>query len=110
MNDGLKSTGAVALVAGGIAAAFALATCCALPVLLGSAALVFAPIAVASEAHSQALTAISAIGLAGSVGMAARAPRHCEPGAVCARPWFRWGVVVAASAGLVLLVLAKAYA
>lgn len=110
MNDGFKSTGAIALVTGGIASAFALATCCALPFLFGSAALVFAPIALASEPHNQLLTAIAAVGLLGSVGVTARAPKHCQPNAVCARPWFRWSIIIAALVGLVLLVLAKVYA
>ena len=110
MNDSLKSTGAVALVTGGVASAFALATCCAIPFFFGSAALVFAPIALESEPHSQLLTALSAIGLLGSVGLAAPAPRHCNPDAVCARPWFRWSIFAAALIGLVLLVLAKVYA
>jgi mercuric ion transport protein len=110
MNDGVKSTGAVALVASGIASAFALATCCAFPILFGSAAVVFAPIAVATEPHSQLLTAISAIGLIGSIGVAARAPRHCKPNAVCARPWFRWSIIAAAVLGAVVLIAAKYYA
>ena len=110
MNDSLKSTGAVALVAGGVASAFALASCCAIPFFFGSAALVLAPIALASEPHSQLLTAISVVGLAGSAGVAARGPKHCEPGAMCARRWFRWSILIAAGIGLVLLVLAKVYA
>ena len=110
MNDSLKSTGAVALVVGGVASAFALATCCALPFFFGSAALVFAPIAIASEPHSQLLTALSAVGLVGSVAVAARAPNSCRKNAVCARPWFRWSIVTAAVAGLALLLLAKLYA
>lgn len=109
MNDNLKSTGAVALVAGGIAAAFALATCCAIPFFFGSAALVFAPIALASEPHSQLLTVISAVGLFSSVGVAASAPKHCRPGAICARPSFRWSILAASVIGLTLLVLAKLY-
>ncbi len=110
MTDGLKSTGAVALVASGVAAAFALATCCALPFLFGSAALVFAPIALASEPHGGLLTAVSAVGLLGSVGVAARAPKHCEPEALCSRPWFRRSIFLAALVGFTLLVLAKYYA
>ena len=110
MNDSLKSTGAVVLVTGGIASAFALATCCAIPFFFGSAALVFAPIAMASEPHSQLLTAISVVGLLGSVGVAARAPKHCEASALCARPGFRWSIFGAALIGLVLLVLGKVYA
>jgi mercuric ion transport protein len=110
MNDGIKSIGAIALVGSGIASAFALATCCAFPILFGSAAVAFAPIAVATEPHSQLLTAISAIGLIGSVGVAARAPRRCNPNTVCARPWFRWSIIAAAVLGAVLLVGAKYYA
>lgn len=110
MNDSLKSTGAVALVVGGVASAFALATCCALPFFFGSAAIVFAPIALASEPHSQLLTAISAIGSVGSVVVATRGPKSCAPNAICARPWFRLSIIIAAGAGLVLLGLAKFYA
>lgn len=110
MNDSLKSTGAIALVAGGVASAFALATCCALPFLFGSAALVFTPIAIAAESHNNLLTAISAVGLFGSVGLAARSPKHCEARTVRARTWFRWAILITALIGLVLLVLAKVYA
>lgn len=110
MNDAIRSTGAVALVTGGIASAFALACCCAFPILLGSAAAALAPIAVLSEPHSELLTAICAFGLIGSVGVAFRAPKHCEPGAICARPWFRWTIIAAALIGAALLVLAKSYA
>lgn len=110
MNEGVKSAGAVALVTGGIASAFALATCCAFPILLGSTATALAPIAVASEPHSGLLTAISAIGLVSSVSLAARAPRHCNPHALCARPWFRWSIIAAAALGAVLLFTAKYYA
>lgn len=110
MKDSLKSTGAVALVVGGIASAFALATCCALPFFFGSAALVFAPIAILSEPHSQLLTALSAMGLIGSVAVTAQAPKACKQNAVCARRWFRWSIVIAAVAGFALLLLAKLYA
>ena len=110
MNDNIKSTSAVALVAAGAGSAFALATCCAIPFFFGSAAMVFAPIALASEPHSQMLTAISAVGLVGSVGIAIHASKHCEAGAVCARPWFRWSIFIAALVGVVLLLLGKVYA
>jgi len=113
MNDGMKSTGAVALVAGGIGAAFALAACCAVPLLLASlgiGAVWLAPVVSASQPHAEALTGVSAIALLGSVGVVARAPKHCEPSATCARPWFRWTVIAAALVGAVLLVLSKVYA
>jgi mercuric ion transport protein len=110
MHDGLKSTGAVALVSGGIASAFALATCCAFPILLGTAAAGLAPIALATEPHDQLVTAVSAIGLIGGVAIAGGAPKHCKADSVCARSWFRLSVVGAAVIGAVLLVLAKVYA
>ena len=113
MKDGIKSTGAVALVAGGIGAAFALAACCAVPLLLSSlgiGAAWLAPVVSASQPHTGALTGLSAIALLGSVGVVARAPTHCEPTATCARPWFRWTIVVAAVIGAVLLALSKLYA
>ena len=106
----MQSTGAFALLTGGIVSAFALATCCAFPILFGSAAVAFAPIAVAAEPHSELLTAISAIGLIGSVGLAARAPSHCKSDAFCARPWFRWSIIVTAMLGAILLATAKYYA
>lgn len=110
LNDGYKSTGAVALVCAGIASAFALAACCALPVLFGSAALVLAPLAIASEPHTQLLTAISPASLIGSVAVVAASSRRCVPGSVCSRPAFRWGVIAAAVVGAALLALSKVYA
>jgi mercuric ion transport protein len=113
MRDTLKSTGAVALVAGGIGAAFSLAACCAVPALLAAAGIGAAwltPLVSASQPHAEALTGVSALALLGSVGVVARTPKHCEPNAACARPWFRWSVVAAALVGAILLVLSKAYA
>jgi mercuric ion transport protein len=113
MNDGMKSTGAVALVTGGIGAAFALAACCAVPALLASIGLGAAwlvPIVSASQPHAEVLTGVSAVALLGGVGVVARAPKHCATNSTCARPWFRWTVIAAALAGAVLLVLSKVYA
>jgi len=113
MNDGLKSTAAIALVGGGIASAFALAACCAVPILLagiGIGAAGLAPIVAATQPHSTLITALSVLGLAGGAGVVARAPKHCDPGSVCARPWFRWSIIAAAVVGGALLVLSKIYA
>jgi mercuric ion transport protein len=113
MNDGIKSTGAVALAGGGIAAAFALASCCAIPLFLAAAGLGagwLLPIVSASQPHTGTLTAVSAVALLGSVGLVARPPKACEPGSLCARPCFRWTVVAAAVLGAALLVLSKLYA
>ena len=113
MNDGTKSTGAVALVTGGIASAFCLAACCAIPFLLagmglGSAWL--APVVSASQPHSGILTAFSLVALGSSVALVWRASGRCEPGSLCSRPAFRWTVTGAAVLGLILLVLSKIYA
>lgn len=113
MNDGARSTGAVALVTGGIASAFALAACCAIPLFLagfglGSTWLV--PIVSESQPHARVLTAAAILALIGSIGLVWRAPKPCEPGSLCARPPFRWGVTGAALIGAVLLVLSKIYA
>ncbi|HEU4704674.1 MAG TPA: mercuric transporter MerT family protein [Sphingomicrobium sp.] len=112
MNDGAKSAGAVALVSGGIASAFALAACCALPFLLagvgiGSAWL--APIVSASQPFANLLTAVSAVALAGAVLLVWRAPARCSPGSLCARPAFRRAVTGAAALGAILLILAQVY-
>jgi mercuric ion transport protein len=110
MSDGLKSASAIALVAGGVGTAFALAACCAMPYLLagvGIGAAWLAPVVSASQPHAEALTAVSAAALLGSVGVVARAPTHCAPSTICARPWFRWSVIAATLIGAVLLALSK---
>lgn len=113
MNDRAKSTSAIALVTGGIASAFALAACCAIPFALaglglGSAWL--APIVSASQPRASVLTAISVLALAASVVLVWRSPNHCEPGSLCAHPAFRWSVTAAAMVGAILLALSKIYA
>ena len=101
------------MVVGGIGAAFALAACCAVPLLLASlgiGAVWLAPVVSASQPHAAALTGASAIALLGSVCIVARAPNHCKPNTTCSRSWFRWTVITAAFVGAVLLVLSKVYA
>lgn len=113
MRDDVKSTGAVALVTGGIATAFCLAACCAIPILLAGVGIGTAwltPVVSASQPHVGILTAVSVVALIGSVVIVWRAPKHCQPGSLCARPAFRWAVTVAALIGAVLLVLSKIYA
>jgi len=113
MRDGLKTTGAVALVTGGIVSAFALAACCAIPILLagiGISADWLAPVVMASQPHATLLTIVSLVALAGSVITVWWAPKHCRPGAVCARPGFRWTLTGAAVVGAILLILSKVYA
>ena len=113
MNEGTKSTGAVALATGGVASAFSLAACCALPFLLagvgiGSAWL--APVVSVSQPHTGVLTAFSLVALIGSVALVWRDAGRCEPGSLRARPSFKWAITVAAVVGLAMLLLSKIYA
>lgn len=114
MKVEVKTTGAVALVSSGIVAAFGLAACCAIPFLLagigiGAAASWLAPIVSASQPYATVLTIFSLVTLVGSVVIVWRAPRHCQPSSVCARPAFRWAITGAAVIGAILLMLSKIY-
>ena len=113
MKDGLKSTGAVALVGSGTAAAFSLAACCAMPFLLagtGIGAGWLAPLVSASQPYTTILTGFALAALIGSVAIVWRVPRQCQPGSLCARPAFKWGVTGAAVIGAILLAASKIYA
>ena len=113
MRDKVKSGGAVVLAGSGVAAAFALAACCAIPILLaalGIGASWLVPVVSASMPYTGLLTVLSVAALAGSVFLVVRAGQTCQPGDLCARPAFRWSVIVAAAIGAVLLVLSKIYA
>ena len=113
MNDRAKMAGAVALAASGIASAFSLAACCAIPFLLAGAGLSagwLAPIVSASQPHAEILTGGSLLALIGSVTAVWAARRSCAPGSICSRPGFRWAITGAAVIGAVLLALSKIYA
>ena len=77
------------LTLGGLAAAFGLASCCALPLLLGTLGLStawLAGIAVFSVGHRGILLGIGAIGLIGGAALLWRQQRvaaTCGPGGVC---------------------------
>lgn len=114
MKGRARSTGAVALVTGGLASAFGLAACCAIPFLLAAmgigAAGWLAPVASATQPHASILTILSAAALAASVAIVWRAPGRCDHGSICAKPAFRWAVTSAAAIGAILLILSKIYA
>jgi mercuric ion transport protein len=104
----------VLLTLGGLAAAFGVASCCALPMLLagvglGSAWL--ATIAAASTSHRELLMGAAALCLTGGVGFLWRQSRPgiCAPGSVCARPSIRLLTLVGLMAGFVLLYLGYTY-
>src|SRR4051812_14408384 len=113
MQDGIKSTGAVTLAIGGVGAAFSLAACCALPLLLVSVGLSpywVTPAAGLGERLGFCLVILSIVALAGAVFIVLRAPKTCAPGSLCVRPWFRVAIMALALLGVVLLVLAHIYA
>lgn len=113
MQDRVKSTGAVALAGSGVAAAFALAACCAVPLFLATLGISsnwLVPMVSVTMPYTGLLTGFAAVALAASVFIALRARRTCQPGDLCARPVFRWSVIVAAFIGAVLLILSKIYA
>ena len=88
-------SGAGLLTLGGLAAAFGLASCCALPLLLGTLGLGtawLAGVAVFSVGHRGILLAIGAIGLIGGAGLLwrqQRAAATCGPDGVCTPPAVR---------------------
>lgn len=112
MKTDAKAAGAAALATGGFGAAFALAACCGLPVLLAGAGVGAAwlvPIARASSSYSSVLTVLAILGLAGSALLLLAAPRVCKPGSLCARPAFRLAIAAVAASGAALLFISKAY-
>ena len=112
MKSADRSNGAIALVVGGIASAFALSACCALPILLVGAGLSpywLAPFATVGSQFSVPLTILAVACLAGSAFIVFRSVRTCEPGDLCARPWFRMSIALAAALGTVLLIVSKLY-
>lgn len=113
MSGKTESTGAVALASGGVLTSFALAACCAIPIALvglGLSAGWLIPIVSATQPYAKILTPLAALALVGSVLLVLRASRACAPGDLCARPWFRRGVMGFALIGAILLVLSKIYA
>ncbi len=111
-----RDTGALLLSAGGLAAGFGAAACCALPVLLGSLGLGSAwlvTLAWVAAPHRIALLAIAIVGLASGGGMLLWRRRQavaCAPNAACGRPATTALVTGVLSLGAVLVVLGFLYA
>jgi mercuric ion transport protein len=111
-----RDTGVLLLAAGGLAAAFGAASCCALPLLLGSLGLSTAwlvTVAWFAAPHRIALLAIAIVCLAGGGGVLLWR-RHrlavCAAGAACGRPAITALVTGVLSLGAVLVVLGFLYA
>ncbi len=101
-------TAKTVLAAGGMLAAFGVASCCALPIalsLLGISAASLVGIGYFSAQYQRELfyTAVACLSVAGLVMW--RQARSCAPGAACSRPAARWTSSVAVGLGVVLLAL-----
>lgn len=108
MEAKTKSTGIIAAAGSGLVAAFAVASCCALPIIFAGAGLGaywFAPVGKAAMPYDLPLMILAVAGLGLSVFLVLRAPRTCAPGDLCARPVFRRTIVGVAAVGAVLLLL-----
>jgi mercuric ion transport protein len=110
-----RDTGALLIAAGGLAAAFGAASCCALPVLLGSFGLGsawLAGIAWLAAPHQIALLIAAVVCLAssGAAFLWRRRVAACAPGAVCRRPITTAFLTSTLLAGAVLVVLGYLYA
>ncbi|HEV2300480.1 MAG TPA: mercuric transporter MerT family protein [Stellaceae bacterium] len=111
----VSGTGAVLLTLGGLTAAFGVAACCALPLLLtamGVGAAWLGGIALLAAPHRLFLLAAASLCFAGAAVLLWRQHRAlaCTPGVVCARPAMRGITVIGLVAGLALLCLGLAYA
>src|SRR5690606_2304539 len=87
MRNGFKSLGAVTLAVSGVAGAFAIAACCAIPIVLagfGLSAYWLVPIAEWGQWLGYCLTVASILALAGAAFLVIRAPKTCLPGELCA--------------------------
>jgi mercuric ion transport protein len=118
-NTGCKiasETGVTLLVAGGLVSAFGAASCCALPVLLGSFGLAGAwlgSLALLAGPHRPALLAAAVICLVVGGGVLLRRRRAvttCAPDAVCSRRVPSALITGALSLGAVLTVLGFVFA
>ena len=111
----LRDTGALILAAGGLAAGFGAASCCALPLLLGSIGLGsawLAAVAWLAAPHRIALVVAAAACLlgAGSLFVWRRRTVACAPGVRCGHPAATALLMFVLSAGTVLAVLGFMYA
>jgi mercuric ion transport protein len=104
----------VLLTLGGVAAAFGVASCCALPMLLAGAGFGTAwlgAIASVSAPHRGLLLGAAALCLGGGGVFLWRHSRRgvCAPGSVCARPSIRLLTLAGLVTGVVLLYLGYTY-
>lgn len=110
-----QAVGAGLLTLGGLGAAFGLAACCALPLLLASLGLSSAwlgGVASISAPYRTPLLAFGALALAGGAVLLWRQQRHagtCGPKGACTPPAVRVATLVGLIVGAILLVAGYLY-
>jgi mercuric ion transport protein len=105
-----RDTAKTVLAAGGLLAAFGVASCCALPIalsLLGISAASLVGVGYLAAQYQQELFfgAVICLGAAAFVMWRQRQARLCAPGAACSRPAVDWGSKIALVLAVGLLVL-----
>ena len=105
-----RDTVKTVFAAGGLLAAFGVASCCALPValsLLGISAASLVGVGYLAAQYQQELYYAAAVCLGASafIMVRQRRTRLCAPGTVCARPILDWGSKIALVLAVGLLVL-----
>lgn len=108
--------GAAVLTFGGVASAFGLASCCALPVLLAGAGLSAAwlgGVAILAAPHRDLLLIVGTVCLLGGAGLLWRLQREaatCGPGGICSPASMRVGTLLGLLLGAALLWAGYRYA
>lgn len=110
-----QPTGTALLTVASLAAAFGAASCCGLPLLLGSLGFGTAwltGLALLAAPHRLLLLAVGTVGLAAGALLLWRQWRAatCTPDALCAKPAFRGTMLAGLIVGMLLLYLGYAYA
>ena len=109
-----RGFGTVALTLGGLVAAFGVASCCGLPLMLATFGLGTAWLggfALLAEPHRLFLLTTATVCLAGAAFLLWRQRSAvCVPGAVCTRPAIRGATIVSLLVGMALLYLGYTYA
>ena len=113
MAGARRVLGIAGLATSGLAAAFGLAACCALPIILAGAGIGTAWLAgpgLIADPIRAYLLPFAALTLAVAAYLVLRSPKSCAPGDLCARPATRIVLGALIVLGAILLYLSTQYA
>lgn len=114
-TDRNERRGAMVLTIGGVASAFGVAACCALPILFATAGIGtawLAGIAMVSLPYRNSLMIVSLVSLLVSAALLWRMQRNaarCGPDAICTPRWLRLSLLAGLLIGASLLVAGYMY-